>query len=267
MPKAPRAVDVGAQPKAPYIVPKTAVNANVSSLPTKFEENPKHVKTGTYPLLDGAELEFVSKAIASTPEEFRELWNKSKDEKATVPNPWNKKFLIKRKQATYGAEYKFGNQTSKSLGPIEKAPMLVRKCLKDAKERAGSNQDLYTGVHMNFYEGPNAWLKSHQDTELQGKLEGLPIFSYTFIEGGQKPYRYFVVSKDEDANDKKACLALRNGDLVVMKGKQFQKQLWHGVPKCVLKTNFQKPSLFKSQKRINVTVRAWEDAKVVSDQK
>ena len=187
--------------------------------------------------------------ITCTDEVFQSLW-------AQMPpatrNPYNTKTFIKRRQGTYGAFYEFANQVSHHMGPVEDAPELVQLCLHDAKTRAGSDADLCTVVHVNWYDSGEAWLDQHQDTEPEG--EGRCIFSYSFLRGDDvssaKPFRFFVISEDKRAKRKLACVPTYDGDLVIMKGADFQKKLFHGVQKTARKS-------MKNVRRLNVTVRMW----------
>lgn len=169
-----------------------------------------------------------------------------------TPNPFNNKTFIRRRQGTYGAFYKFGNQESENLGPVEDAPKLVQRCLSDAKARAGSDADLCTVVHVNWYDSGGAWLNQHQDNEQAGM--GKPIFSYSFIrrddDSSEEPFRFFVISEDKLKKKKLASVPLFDGDLVIMGGTDFQKKLFHGVPKTSRKS-------MSNVRRLNLTVRMW----------
>ena len=167
----------------------------------------------------------------------------------------NPNTFLKRKQGTYGASYTFGAQTSQNIGTVESAPVVVQRCLMDAKERACANGNMYTGVHINWYPSGDAGIGAHQDKD----ADGLPIFSYTFLCGGP-PYRYFTLSSDKKHKMNINCLPLQHGDCVVMQGSRCQLDWFHGVPTTTRKE-------FKQQKRVNVTVRPWKDSQCIGASK
>ena len=224
------------------------------------------VKEGlTKNLSTNAKIMYFPKAMKCSEKEFEECW-RVYDNVDVTPNPWDKKHPIKRRQGSYGARYSFGRQKSTDLGKVIEAPQIIQRCIQDAQERATQMSeeysDLYTGANVNWYSDGLAWIEAHQDTE---KI-GYPIFSYTFIvhdKGWQEDaYRYFIVSTDKNSQNISAyaaCIQTRHGDLIVMDGELFQRDLYHWVPKA------QKNMM--NVRRINVTVRAWGDDKEVRDEK
>lgn len=240
--------------------------AATTALPSCFEENPKCLVKGSFVLAKGAYLDIIPAAIKPTEQEFADFWDLGMDDSivAPTPNPMNRKYNIIRKQGTYGAAYHFGGQKSQYLGPLSDAPDLVKKCVADAQKRAGPElARLYTGAHVNWYKGKKAWLHYHQDTE-NARSRGTPIFSYTFLRKGNKRFRYFTIANDRKGDDLVACVAARNGDLIVMRGEHFQSKFYHAVPKPSNATK-QRPRDFVDQERINITVRAWGGSHLVKD--
>ena len=228
---------------------------------TQYRKDPPPLTTGVFHLAPGATLTTVPSAIKASKPQFEELWKIGETTVNPTPNPRNPKFNIIRKQGTWGATYRFGGQTSQDLGPVASAPALVRACVEYATNMSEGLR--LTGAHVNWYNGGKASLSPHQDTE-PADGAGKPIFSFTFLAGGAKPHRNFVITKDKKGTQLVACVPARNGDLIVMSGPRFQSSLFHAVPKPSIAT-FQKPSDFKHQRRINITVRAWNGAKEVKD--
>jgi len=221
---------------------------NTTTLSTTIKrKNPPPIITGKYQLAKEALLEIITNAIPDvTTQHFEDLWKIIPE---PTPNPMNPTGPpILRRQCAFGANYHFSGQISKNYGSIHDAPLLVQICLRDTLTRIPLNiRKLYTGAHINFYLGGKASLAYHKDNE--GELTGLPIFSYTFIQNGPD-YRYFVITTDKKGKHKVACLPIRNTDLIIMAGKRFQKDFFHGVPKTMAKK-------FIHQRRINITIRPW----------
>ena len=193
-------------------------------------------------------------AVACTGAEFNET-------AGAMPAPETTRFgkPMLRRQCTWGGTtYKFSGQTSADQGPLESAPVLVRRCVEDARGRVGRElRERLTGAHVNFYPNGQAGLGVHQDQQDSGVTD--PIFSYTFIgdDEGVPPYRYFNVYTSKTMDVTLAAIPLVHGDLLVMAG-AFQQKLWHHVPLC-------SRAAFGRQRRINVTVRAWGGASGVRD--
>lgn len=225
------------------------------SLPTTKKYPAPHISSGTYNLVTNAVISVYIRAVACTTSEFEQAWDIMPP---AVPNPMNPRTNILRRQGTFGAQYGFGKQTSPNMGPCETSPTAILRCLQDAQRRAGELAHLYTAIHVNWYPKGNAALGAHQDTE-PSSLAGHPIYSYTLIgdhgDDSKLDHRYFVVSKDRKQKEVVACVPTRDGDLIVMQGEQFQRQLWHSVAKTARPV----------ARRINVTVRAWAGADKVND--
>ena len=116
-------------------------------------------------------------------DEFEDMW-KVYDDIESTPNPMNKKYMIKRKQCTFGARYKFAGQISKCYdGPT---PSLVQKVLEDVKTHAGELSEYYNVVHTNFYPDGTAGLMAHADDESE-HFDSNPIYSYTFLSHPGNP--------------------------------------------------------------------------------
>ena len=202
------------------------------------------------------ELRFARAAVSCSIAEFASVWDAMPD---PTPNPMNTSTFIRRRQGTWGEvrEYHFTGQVSHGLGNIDNAPAAVRRCVEDARHRAGpKDAALYTGAHVNWYDGGGAWMDKHQDVATDERGAGLPIYSYTFLRGGLA-YRDFAVYDCKTAKEAVATIPLRHGDMLAMAG-DFQRHLWHSVPK-------QGSKRFASQQRLNVTVRPWGDMKVVTE--
>jgi hypothetical protein len=224
---------------------------------------------GNYRVGSGARLLLVQGAVKCNDELFAEAWDYGMDEVKAVPNPMNRKFMIRRRQCTFGAEYSFGRQKSVNHGPISHAPTLIKKCTAHAKKlapRFGVDPLLLTGAHVNWYPDGKAGLGSHQDTETES-TKGCPIFSYSFLFNSSATgfqFRCFRVTRakndGKDSTEVVANLPLRNGDLAVMYGKKFQRDFWHSVPNSASKR-------YATLRRINVTIRVWGGESHVSDKR
>ena len=218
---------------------------------------------GVHLLAHQATLTYVPGAVPCARPEFDALFDA---QPPPTPNPMNAKTFLRRRQGTFGATYRFGRQTSVNMGPVDAAPDVVRRCVDDARRRAGPDHaPKYTGAHVNWYPDGAAGLKAHQDATDPGPGAHLPIFSYSFLvdaadHPAAQPCRDFVVSHDKAQRDVAARVETRHGDLVVMAGAQFQRALWHAVPPTARKDK-------KHLRRVNVTVRPWAGSKTVRDAK
>ena len=222
---------------------------------SKMKKNPEYVKDGKYVLGVGARLLVYTNAIKINRDDFEELWDRMPE---PTQNPMNRKGPpILRRQCSMGGEYEFSGQKSKNIGRIdEKSPKIIKEIMKYLRSIVrGDIIRLYTGAHINFYKSGKAALSYHQDNE--GRLKGLPIYSFTFLADGAD-YRYFCIAKDKKGKENRICLPLRNGDLIVMEGENFQRDFWHSVPRTLAKD-------FINQRRINVTIRAWDGEEKIAD--
>ena len=184
------------------------------------------------------------RAIQIDPKMFEDTWNFSESIKST-PNPMNSKYMIKRKQCTFGAQYNFGGQKSLCV-PQDQWPTLVYLVLEDVRKRSGC--DDYNVVHTNWYPDGTAGLDPHADNE-KDMMSNMDIYSYTFLSEPGNP-RGFQVYTMDDVKKPKLEVFLDHCDLLVM-SRGMQKCFKHGVKKSAAKR-------FHNLKRINMTVRAWK---------
>jgi hypothetical protein len=168
----------------------------------------------TRELADGCLLTMVPGAVGVSSDGFKQTWEQQPPARTMMGTE------VRRRQRTYGSACRFAGDGG------DKAPELVQRCVEEAAvvaKRLGYDNFVPDMAHVNWYPGGKAGIARHQDEE-PGLEPGAPIFSFTFLARG--------------------TLAPLNGDLVVLHGKDFQKRLWHEVPKTTA-----------VGKRINVTVR------------
>ena len=190
-------------------------------------------------------------AVLCTEQDFEDMWRCAPPPE---PNPMNPATNLRRRQGTWGAKYVFSSQKPAFLGLLAEAPELVQRCVAYASEKAGEADFMYTGAHCNWYPDGTAGLGMHQDEVSAGDARELPIFSFTFLSGGPKEGREFVISRTKARTpvDIVARPRLPHGSVLSMGGR-FQKELWHGVPPTTAKA-------FSAQRRVNITVRPWAGA-------
>jgi len=182
---------------------------------------------------------------ASTPS-----WKIARDAKTGEPRAW--KLPVLRRQATFGPHYNFG-QVNTVVEDRARWPALVRQCLEYAQqlaEQKGIARELYNGVHTNLYDSGKANLAPHKDAE-PAILAGLPIFSFTFLNGALEPRPFSIYHPANAQNtkpEKVADIILQNGDLLIMQG-SMQRWFLHGVESTAAKR-------FERARRLNLTVRA-----------
>ena len=188
-------------------------------------------------------VQHASKAIRVDAASFEELWAYG-DSVAPTPNPMNKNYMIKRKQATFGSEYRFGQQLSHAVMGEESAwPQLVQLALQDARSRSSEPQSLRV-CHVNWYPDGAAGLAPHADNEDLFQ-PGMPIYSYTLLSDPSLP-RAFQIYEGEEKTAK-FSFRLGHGDLLVMAG-NMQNHYKHGLKATAAKA-------YANLRRINVTVR------------
>ena len=244
--------------------------------------------SGDYYLPDdpGALLRYEPGAIACSKAQYDELWRFGEVKVPPSPNPLNRNNNLRRKQATFGAVYKFGAQVSMRVEePEESWPELVRTAIRDSQSRIAppERRGLFCQAHVNWYPDGRAGMGRHRDAEPD--LEpGAPIFSYSFLSDGVVLYG----DDDETGDDTRASsssspspagctprlfdvyrlgakkpiatVPLGHGDVLVMAG-SMQKTHEHGVRVSAAKAHAQ-------QSRINITVRAFKlDSEAVSSGK
>jgi len=142
--------------------------------------------------------------------------------------------------------YKFGSQTSKCMGTLEEAPVLVWRFVEFVRAHTGKS---YTAAHVNFYPGGDAGVSAHQDED---PVDDPDIWSVSFYEDSST-FRPFVISKDRGQKDVVAVVHLFQGDVIAMKGRAFQDKkdgFWHSLVTTQRKE-------FADKKRINITLRMW----------
>jgi len=186
-------------------------------------------------------MEVLKSALVVAPEEFEEAWDLW-DTIPWTPNPMNKKFNIRRKQATFGGTYHFAGQVSHEVNVW---PRLITRVLEFTRDHSG-NAD-YNVVHANWYPDGSAGLEPHAD-DMRNNIPGASIYSFTFLSEPGNP-RGFQVYRDGVQVEEHM---LDHGDLVIMSA-AMQTTHKHGVKKSAAKK-------FKNLKRINLTVRAWRTA-------
>jgi alkylated DNA repair dioxygenase AlkB len=186
-------------------------------------------------------MEVLKSALVVAPEEFEEAWGLW-DTLPWTPNPMNKKYNIKRKQATFGGTYRFAGQVSHEVNVW---PRLVTRVLDFTREHSGTVD--YNVVHANWYPDGTAGLEPHAD-DMRKNLPGRAIYSFTFLSEPGNP-RGFQVYRDGVQVEEHM---LDHGDLVIMSA-AMQTTHKHGIKKSSAKK-------FQNLKRLNLTVRAWRIA-------
>jgi alkylated DNA repair dioxygenase AlkB len=200
------------------------------------------------------------RALPVSDDNFERLWAFGMDPNRVKPtvNPLNKNTFIKRRQATFGSDYKFAGQTSLRSGGDDETtwPAPIRAMLTIARERL-ANPDARLAAHVNWYDGGSVGLAPHSDKD-HVFVPGSPIFSFTLAR--DSPPRGFQIyrladGKPEEGKHVFMDLPLGDGDLLVMGG-PMQKHYAHGVMKQTYRGN-----PFKRSRRINVTVRVVKEEK------
>lgn len=189
-------------------------------------------------------LDYVPMRLSCSSNMFEDTWEYSKTIPNT-PNPLNPRYMIRRKQCTFGATYLFGGQVSKCV-EYENWPELVKYVLDDVRKHSGS--DVYNVVHTNWYPNGKAGLDPHADDE-RDMISNMDIYSYTFLSDVNKP-RGFQIYTYEDLKHPVKEIMLGHGDLLIMKT-GMQKEYKHGVKKSAAKK-------YDTLRRINMTVRVWK---------
>ena len=212
---------------------------------------------GDYHLDDdpSAVLRYEPRAMPCAPDAYEELWNFSLAV-APTPNPLNHHLNLRRKQATFGARYRFGAQLSERVdAPRDAWPALVRACIADARARVHpARRDVEfaepnVAAHVNWYPDGRAGMGRHRDAE-PDLVPGAPIFSYTFMSDGvASPPRLFDLYR-RDAARPFATAPLGHGDALVMAG-TTQEGFEHAVRTTAAKAH-------AGVSRVNVTVRAFK---------
>jgi alkylated DNA repair dioxygenase AlkB len=106
-----------------------------------------------------------------------------------------------RRQATFGANYNFGQQATTIPYPVESWPEAVQTALRTAKtmaEQLGVDPSVYNAVHANWYPNGNAGVDAHADSE-GDMVKGNPIFSFTLLAGDIVPRNFSILRKPNAA--------------------------------------------------------------------
>lgn len=147
---------------------------------------PTSLAAGDYHLPEepGALLRYEPGAIECSEAQYDELWRFAERVPPT-PNPLNRHLKLRRKQATFGAVYKFGAQISMRVEePEESWPELVRAVIRDSQSRvAPERRAVFSQAHVNWYPDGRAGMGRHRDAE-PDLMPGAPIFSYSFLSDG-----------------------------------------------------------------------------------
>ena len=168
----------------------------------------------------------------------------------------NRHVNLLRKQATFGATYKFGAQVSQRVDlPRSKWPTLVKRCVEDSVARIETKsgcRDSYAAAvaaHVNWYPDGRAGMGRHADAE-PDLIPGAPIFSYSFSSANAHGLPRLFDVYEVGAKKPIASVPLGHGDVLVMCG-SMQDTYEHGVRSTSRKA-------YAGESRINVTVRAFK---------
>lgn len=205
----------------------------------------------------------VRGALPLTDKEFTELDEFMSDDERVprTPNPMNRKFFLLRKQATFGANYNFGQKNVAIDGPPSEWPVAVQRALEVAKRVAAQKKlepSLYNAVHANLYPDGRAGVAPHADQEGE-MVRRMPILSFTLLAGEKKPRNFSIFlpkQPGEQSPEKVADVLLGHGDLLIMQG-SMQSYFLHGVEAA------KPPKAFANARRLNLTVRAFKQAALV----
>jgi len=262
---APSAATTGAKRKSPpaspagvnpFSIASRAASAPCTSSRRGADANPETLPRGDYHLPNhpSSLLRYEPAAMSCTRDEYEQLWRFA-DSVAPTPNPMNKRVNLLRKQATFGATYRFGAQVRErvDLPSRDTWPALVRRCVEDAVERTSDGKrDAYrSGIaaHVNWYPDGRAGMGRHRDAE-PDLVPGAPIFSYSFSSASARGLpRIFDVYR-LGAKRPIAAVPLSHGDVLVMAG-TMQETHEHGVRGTARRA-------YAGESRINVTVRAFK---------
>ena len=183
----------------------------------------------TIRLEHGAELILKPACITVDREKFEKVYDSLWSTIPATPNPRNPKTNLIRKQATIGkipgGAYRFGKQVSTC---IDHKSELLNACLSEVPST-------HTVTHVNLYPGTasgdstNGCLNWHDDYD--GNLffdHGSGIYSFSLYPTDDATRLFQVRSKQTPTNV--IGIEVGQGDLVVMKGENFQKNYEHCAP-------------------------------------
>ena len=231
---------------------KSGTGQAVSGRKRRLHCQKANLPSGAYNLDDevrphGAQVHYEEKAVIISKEEFEELYQFGIKNVKPTRNPMNKSTYIRRLQGTFGSDYRFGNQHSRSIGGPDPTdwPEAVRIVLGDAKSRSSAPHTL-TAVHTNWYPDGSAGLMPHADAE-DKFIPGMPIYSYTLLSDPTLP-RGFQIYRIPEEKVPLCEIKLGHGDLLIMAG-DMQQRYKHGVKATSARA-------YRNLRRINMTVRS-----------
>jgi alkylated DNA repair dioxygenase AlkB len=167
---------------------------------------------------------------------FNEIWNLHPKKRGQI-KIYGKVINVPRWQQSYGKNYYFSNMDHESK-PIEHE--FLKKILAYVKKHSKRK---YNQLFINWYDGGYDYIGAHSDDESQ-LVSGASIYSFSY---GQT--RRFIIKSKNKKSKEKVEVALKGNTLVIMAGKDFQKNYTHQVPK----------ELKIKGKRINITLRLFKE--------
>lgn len=194
----------------------------------------------------GATLTIERRSVPTTVEDFADMYQALWDQVPFTPNPMNRATNLIRKQTTIGelkgGAYKFGAQCSECI-PYSSTLTLLEMC----RERVPST---HTIAHVNLYPGvasgdkKSGGLNWHDDYDGNRFFDhGAGIYSFSFY-ADENATRLFEIRCKKTREV--VGIEVGQGDLVVMKGENFQKYYDHRA--------FVTPTK-RTSRRINITMR------------
>jgi alkylated DNA repair dioxygenase AlkB len=213
-----------------------------------------HVASGFYHITPHSKLALFRNAIDFSSDEFHTMYEFMEHDVDPSPNPRNPSTFLKRKQCTFvtpgTSGYEFGQENQTFRMEVDTWPLAVRRALDKAKQLSndffGDTCGTYNGVHANLYRDGSVGVNPHADKEIS-MLAGAPIFSFTLLSDPALPRPFSIYTQK---NEKLYDISLGHGDILVMYGK-MQQEFKHGIEAA------KPPKMYKSLRRINMTVRAF----------
>lgn len=209
----------------------------------------------TFHLDADSQVVLILDAFATSREEFAEMQAFADAHVPWTPNPFNPRGPpVRRKQATFGATYDFG-QHSASFDATT-APVMVKTAQRLAQSIIASPAvhatnavpSDYAAVHVNWYADGASALAQHSDDEPCHQA-GAPIISFTALEDAAKPRTFRVTNlRGETVLE----LDLLHGSACIMQGR-MQERFKHGIVKTT------KQGYKHGAGRINLTIRAFRE--------
>ena len=241
----------------------------LATTPKRRDPPATTITAGDYYLPDdpSATVRYEPGAVGCTRAQYDELWGFA-DRIPPTPNPMNRHTNLRRKQATFGAVYRFGQQVSTRVSdPEDEWPELVKIAIEDSRSRIAEarrgDYEAATAAHVNWYPDGRAGNGRHRDAE-PDLVPGAPIFSYSFLSDGPMDTASPSAAKTKTpaptprlfdvyrlgAQKPIASVPLGHGDVLVMAG-TMQETHEHGVRPTAAKAH-------ANQSRVNITVRAFK---------